>query len=91
MTIELGATRPGSSAVFEERASGPAVQVGILIGALLSVESGLSLEVLAILLSSTALSLVLIVLRGERRRNEALRTAIDRLLREARLSAVCQG
>ncbi|RYG90210.1 MAG: hypothetical protein EON59_00345 [Alphaproteobacteria bacterium] len=62
----------------------------IVIGALLCASAGVSLALLAVLLSAMGVSLVLIVLRGERSRNLALEAAIDRLLREARLAAARQ-
>ncbi|RYE04447.1 MAG: hypothetical protein EOP61_00555 [Sphingomonadales bacterium] len=90
MKIEIGAVRRAPPPTLAEALSGPAVQMLILAGALLCAGAGLSLELLAVLLSATAMSLVLIVLRGERSRNAAMRTALDRLVREARVTAANQ-
>lgn len=90
MRIEFGAVRRSPRSSFAESLSGPAVQLAILAGALLCAGAGLSLELLAVILSATAISLVLIVLRGERYRNAALRSALDRLVREARITAANQ-
>jgi len=90
MKIEIGAVRHGERPTLAEALSGPVVQLLILAGALLCVGAGLSLELLAVILSATAISLVLIVLRGERSRNAALQSALDRLMREARVCAANQ-
>ena len=64
------------------RIQGPAVQLLLLAASGLWVFAGGPLHVLALLQSGAALSLALVLLEGEKRRNAALRATLDRLSRE---------
>jgi hypothetical protein len=64
------------------RIKGSAIQLLLLAGSALWICTGGPLHILALLLSGAALSLALVLLDGEKRRNAALHATLDRLSRE---------
>jgi hypothetical protein len=64
------------------RIKGPAIQLLLLAGSWLWILLGGPLHILALLMSGGALSLALLLLDGEKRRNAALQATLDRLSRE---------
>lgn len=64
-----------------------AIATGVMLVAAVSLALGASLSLVALLLSLGSVSLVLLVLRGERRRNALLHGLLERLGREAGVAA----
>lgn len=81
---------PANAPAAASRIKGPAVQLLLVAGSAIWIVTGAPLHILALLLSVSALSLALVLLDGEKRRNAALHATLDRLSREVRVKTTGQ-
>jgi hypothetical protein len=73
------------------RLRGAGIQLLLLGATALWILTGGPVHILALLLSAVSLSLALLLLEGEKRRNAALQATLDRLSREVGVAATGQN